>query len=91
MPSRHRLSLAGFRPNPASGPLAVVFTLASSAPARLEVVDVAGRRVHSRVIERPAAGQRVLALEDVRLAPGVYVLRLEQGGERLVATGVVLR
>lgn len=91
VPGAHRLSLAGFRPNPSSGPLAVAFTLASSAPARIEVVDVAGRRVLARAIERPVAGQRVLALEGVRLAPGVYVVRLEQGSERLVSRGVVLR
>ena len=91
VPLQHRLSLAGFRPNPAIGPLSVAFTLASSAPARLEVLDVAGRRVFARAIERPVAGQRVLPLAGVRLAPGVYVLRLEQGSDRLVARGVVLR
>lgn len=91
VPSHHRLSLAGFRPNPATGPLAVAFTLSSSAPARLEVLDVSGRRVYAQAVERPAPGQRVLALPGLRLAPGVYVLRLEQGATRLVARSVVIR
>lgn len=90
VPSQHRLSLSGFRPNPASGALAVAFTLASSVPAQLEVLDVAGRRLYQRVIERPVAGLRVLPLAGVRLAPGVYVVRLTQGSEQLVARGVVL-
>lgn len=91
VPTLHRLSLAGFRPNPAIGPLSVAFTLSSSEPARLEVLDVAGRRVFTRAIDRPVAGQRVLPLAGVHLAPGVYVLRLEQGSDRFVARGVVLR
>lgn len=90
VPSRFRLALAGFRPNPVRGAPTVAFTLASAEPARLEVLDVAGRRVHAAAIERPEPGARVLALDGLRLAPGVYVVRLQQGGVRLAARGVVL-
>lgn len=90
VPAHFRLALAGFRPNPVRGLPAVAFTLASREPARLEVLDVAGRRVHAQAVERPEPGARVLALAGLRLAPGVYVVRLQQGGVRLATRGVVL-
>ena len=86
-----RLSLAGFQPNPATGPLSVSFSLASTAPARLEILDVAGRRVHARTLDRPVPGPQQLGLSGVQLAPGVYVIRLEQAGSRIVRRSVVLR
>jgi hypothetical protein len=91
IPLTHRLSLAGFHPNPAVGPLSVSFSLATAAPARLEILDVAGRRVHARTLDRPAPGTQQLSLSGVRLAPGVYVIRLEQSGSRIVTRSVVLR
>ena len=91
IPLTHRLSLAGFHPNPAVGPLSVSFSLATAAPARLEILDVAGRRVHARTLDRPVPGTQQLSLSGVRLAPGVYVIRLEQSGSRVVTRSVVLR
>jgi len=91
IPLTHRLSLAGFHPNPAVGPLSVSFSLATAAPARLEILDVAGRRVHARTLDRPVPGTQQLSLSGVRLAPGVYVIRLEQSGSRIVTRSVVLR
>jgi hypothetical protein len=91
VPAVHRLALAGFHPNPAVGPLSVSLALQSAAPARLEILDVAGRRVFAQAIERPAPGPRQVTLSGLRLAPGVYVLRLEQSGSRIVNRSVVLR
>ena len=91
LPAQHRLSLAGFHPNPAVGPLTIAYSLASTAPARLEILDVAGRRVHARTLERPGPGPQRLSLAGVRLAPGIYILRLEQSGTRIVTRSVVLR
>lgn len=91
VPSQHRLTLAGFHPNPATGPLSVALSLASTAPARLEILDVAGRRVHASTIGRPVPGPQQIALSGLKLAPGVYVLRLEQSGVRLVTRSIVLR
>jgi hypothetical protein len=62
------------------GPLSVSFSLATAAPARLEILDVAGRRVHARTLDRPVPGTQQLSLSGVRLAPGVYVIRLEAVG-----------
>jgi len=91
VPLRSVLSLAGLSPNPATGPLAVALSLASAAPARIEILDVAGRRVLQRPIDHPAPGSRRVPLEGVRLAPGVYVVRLEQSGARVTARCVVVR
>ena len=91
VPGEHRLALRGFHPNPATGPLSVAFSLASTAPARLEILDVAGRRVHASTLSRPVPGPQQVTLGGLRLAPGVYVLRLEQSGVRLVTRSIVLR
>ena len=85
-----RLSIAGFRPNPAAGEARVAFTLASKEPARLEVLDVSGRRVATREVSG-APGEHVVALGGTRLAPGVYVVRLTQGGKTATARAVVAR
>ena len=50
-------ALAGARPNPAlARELAVAFTLAGGAPARLEVLDLAGRREYARALTGLSAG-----------------------------------
>ncbi len=78
------------RPNPVAGRLAVSFALASAASARLELVDVSGRRVRSEEVGRLGAGAHRLDLGDVSsLAPGLYFLRLAQG-ERRATTRVVV-
>src|SRR5438034_1093913 len=45
IPSIAELHLRGLVPNPAGAELAVAFSLASGAPATLELFDIAGRRV----------------------------------------------
>jgi hypothetical protein len=76
------LALAGVSPNPTSGDAWVTFTLQSSEPAMLTMHDVAGRRIHSRPVGSLGVGRHVVKLaEGVVLAPGLYVVRLEQGGK----------
>jgi hypothetical protein len=87
-----RLELAGFAPNPSVGQLRVAFTLASAAPATLEVVSVSGRVVARRDVGELGAGEHVVELAGgARLSPGVYWIRLAQAGRRLAARGVVFR
>lgn len=70
-------------PNPAPADFTVSFALASSEPATLSVVDVAGRVVLSRSFTL-GAGRHVLPLSGtLGLAAGVYLLRLEQGDRSL--------
>jgi hypothetical protein len=85
-----RLSIAGFRPNPAAGEARVAFTLASGERAQLEVLDVTGRRVATREVSG-APGEHVVALGGARLAPGVYVVRLTQGARTVTTRAVVAR
>jgi hypothetical protein len=79
------LALAGARPNPATaGDATLLFSLASDAPATLEVFDVRGRRVAAPSLAGLGAGDHALRLDrEVSLAPGVYVVRLVQGAARL--------
>ena len=89
---RLELSLRGFQPNPSSGTPTVAFVLAEPSPARLEVYDVAGRRVASREVGGLGVGQHEVRLDaGARLAAGVYAIRLVQNGRALTARGVVTR
>lgn len=83
-------ALAGFRPNPSPPRPTVQFSVATSEPARLEVFDTAGRRQHALEIASPAPGPHTLAL-PIALDPGLYWLRLTQGGRTTNRTAVVVR
>ena len=82
--------LYGSRVNPvAAGVLRVEFALASSAPARLELLDVAGRRVASREVGPLGAGTHAVELGGTR-GGGIYFLRLTQGLRTAESRVVVL-
>lgn len=85
-------ALEGVRPNPARGEqLTVRFALPVAAAARLELVDVSGRRVVAREVGALGAGRHVVDLAVGRRLPaGLYMLRLSQGIHRGVARVVVL-
>ena len=80
------------RPNPTQGgALTVHFTLPSAAPARVELVDVSGRRIVEREVGSLGAGPHALDLgEGRRLAPGLYLVRLTQGTNTRVTRVAVL-
>jgi hypothetical protein len=80
------------RPNPTQGSaLTVHFSLPSAAPARLELLDVSGRRVVERELGSLGAGQHTLDLgEGQHLASGLYLVRLRQGANTLVTRVTVL-
>jgi hypothetical protein len=84
-------ALEGVRPNPTSdGELTVHFVLPTAERARLEVLDVHGRRVAR--YEVATSGRHVVKLgRDVRLAPGIYVVRLSQGPNVRSTRATVLR
>ncbi len=91
VPQRFQFALAGAQPNPTrAASLTVQFTLAVQSAGRLEVFDMAGRRVLARDIGALTAGQHTLALpEAASLSPGVHWLRLRQG-DRSATRRVVL-
>jgi hypothetical protein len=86
------LSITAASPNPTSGPLDVRFTLPTSARARLELLDVSGRRVRERTLEAPTPGLRRIAFdESATLAPGLYFLRVSQSVHTVQTRVVVVR
>ncbi len=85
-----RLAIAGFRPNPAGANAVVVFSLPTRDRATLEMLDVAGRRVMVQEVGDLGPGTHALPLTG-RHAPGIYWLRLAQGGRSVRTTGVILR
>jgi hypothetical protein len=85
-------ALEPVRPNPTQGgALTVRFTLPNAAPARIELVDVSGRRIAEREVGSLGVGQHTLDLgEGQRLAPGLYLVRLTQGMNTRVARVAML-
>ena len=86
-------ALRGFTPDPTrSGTLRVAFTLPGAAPARLELLDLAGRRLLTREVGDLGPGAHVVHLDGAgALGAGVYWLRLEQDGCAVTTRGVVTR
>ena len=82
------LALHAFGSQPARGTLWVEFAL-GDGPARLELLDVTGRRVASRDVGALGPGRHALALGE-RLHSGVYLARLTQGGRARTTKAVVL-
>ena len=73
-----RFALHGARPHPARGTLNLEFTLAGDGPARLELVDITGRRVVTRELGSLGAGRHGVAVREA-LPAGVYLVRLTEG------------
>jgi hypothetical protein len=89
---RLRFALVGAAPNPTSQRLAIAFSLPDEAPARLELVDIAGRRLLWRDVGNLGPGDHVLDLGSQSALPaGIYLIRLERSGESLVTRACVLR
>ncbi len=87
-----QLALAGLRPNPAGPNPSVTFTLPDASPARLEVLDVGGRRILARDVGSLGPGTHVVSLDLQRpLPPGLYLLRLTHGDRAVTARSVVSR
>jgi hypothetical protein len=86
------LALAGALSNPATQGLRIEFTLPSRAPATLELIDAAGRRVWRREVGSMGPGKHVMDLgRPLRVRPGLYFIRLAQGGTARVARAVVMQ
>jgi hypothetical protein len=87
------VALRGAWPNPASRDLHVSFTLARQAPAVLEILDLAGRRVIQREVGGLGPGTHAVDLgrEAAALPPGLYALRLTQNGTSATRKLAILR
>ncbi len=80
-------------PSPASGPVTIEFTMARGAWARLQIVDVNGRRVANMVDANRHEGryQAVWNGADRAVRPGVYFVVFEAAGRRTTRRIVVRR
>ena len=85
-------ALEPVRPNPTSGRrLIASFALPVAETARLELIDVAGRRVAARDVGALGAGVHSLDLaEGARIRPGLYFMRLSQGANEQVRRVTVI-
>jgi hypothetical protein len=81
-----RLGTLDVWPNPvSSNRLAIRFTLHGTSAARLELLDVMGRRIASREVGSLGAGEHTLGFSDTKhLAPGLYMVQLRT--ERAILT-----
>jgi hypothetical protein len=78
-------------PNPSDGAFHVAFRRPGVAPARIDVLDLAGRRVAGVDLGQEYGPRGVVDLSRARLAPGVYVVRLVEAGRSVSAKAVVFR
>lgn len=88
-----RFGLDRVSPNPArGGDLVVRFSLTGEAAARLDLIDVSGRRVAEREVGAMGAGAHTVTLaRSERLAPGVYLVRLTRAGDVSTLRAAVVR
>ena len=81
VPGESRFAFLGAAPNPATQNLLLVFSLATRDPARLELLDIAGRIILSRELVGLGPGRHVMNLGDSgRFRAGIYLVRIVQGG-----------
>jgi len=86
----YAFALAQNRPNPARTSTTVTFSLPAASAAKLTIYDAAGRKVGVLAARDCKAGENELAVDTSALAPGVYVYRLEAGGEAAARKMVVV-
>jgi hypothetical protein len=92
VPARVELALRGPRPNPSDGALVVAFSLPDDRPARLELLDTAGRRVLEQALGAPGPGEHVARIAAApSLPPGLYFVRLRHGDRTLTARCAIAR
>lgn len=70
-------------PNPASGRVALSYTMEQAGPRRLTVYDMLGREV-AVLADGPAEAGSHVAVWEARAAAGSYLARLEAGGRTAV-------
>jgi hypothetical protein len=85
-------ALDAVRPNPTRGRnLTIQFALPSDVPARLELLDVSGRRIIGRDVGALGPGRHAVELgADRAVPPGLYLVRLTQGASQRITRVTVL-
>ena len=84
------LDLSAPAPNPVRTRAALTVSLGERAPVRVEVYDIAGRRVATLFDETREAGTHAVTFDASGLSSGVYLVRMTSGGQtRTRAVSVV--
>ena len=84
-------ALERMRPNPLVDRVNVSFVLPNAEPARIDVMDVNGRRLVTREVGSLGAGSHQVALGSARdFLPGIYFVRLSRGVQTLTVRAVVM-
>ncbi len=92
VPKSHALALGRIRPNPTASDLVASFTLPGREQAKLELFDVAGRRLFELEVGSSGAGHHLVTMARAgSLGPGVYLVRLTQGAHSLSTKATVMR
>ena len=92
VPARVLLGIERTGQNPVAGPLRVTFALPAAAPATLSLFDVQGRLVITRDVGSLGVGRHSLDWSSSdRIASGIYLLRLTQGGQSVSTKVALLR
>ena len=78
-------------PNPFNPSNTIRFALPEEGQVILKVYDVLGREVATLVNELRPAGSHVVTFDGSRLVSGVYIYRLEAGGEVLSGKMILLK
>lgn len=85
-------ALIGATPNPSFAAIKIAFSLPNGSPAKLELIDLAGRRVRAADVGALGAGRHVVDFGSRgAVAPGLYFARLSRGGEVQIARVCVMR
>jgi hypothetical protein len=78
------LALGAPSPNPATSRIGLEYTLPGTGRARLDVLNVAGRIVQHVDLGAPGPGTHLVTVQRAAgVGPGVYWVRLSQGGRRV--------
>jgi hypothetical protein len=78
-------------PNPFNPTTVIPYDLASSSRVRISVYDVTGRPVASLLDAQQNAGRHQVAFNAAGLPSGVYMVRLEAGGQVMVRKLTLLK
>jgi photosystem II stability/assembly factor-like uncharacterized protein len=93
-PAAAGLRMLGAAPNPFRDATSLRFALAGARPVTVKLYDVAGRAVATLAEGEPrSAGEHAMRVDarTLGLAAGVYVARIEAGGEQATAQIVLAR
>lgn len=92
IPAALSLSVAAAPPNPGGDLLRINIALPTADPARLDVIGIDGRVMHTQTLVSVGVGAHTIDLEAAPALPaGVYLLRLTQAGRSAIAKATVIR